>query len=176
MTSAILALTLGTLLAVGALAFVLYPLFFPAGERPRAPEGAGQIVNRSAGGAGISETLSVAALREIEFDRATGKLSDADYAVLKERYTRDALAALREQDRQESPPAALPPADHLEAMISAYRARQPSCALCGPRPEEDALFCSNCGRYLPGACQRCGARVDEPDSRFCAACGHRLAA
>ena len=34
---------------------------------------------------------AVVALREIEFDRATGKLSDADYAELKTRYTRAAL-------------------------------------------------------------------------------------
>ena len=40
----------------------------------------------------------MAALREIEFDRATGKLSDADYDFLKARYTARALDALRQDD------------------------------------------------------------------------------
>jgi hypothetical protein len=31
---------------------------------------------------------AIDALREIEFDRATGKLSDDDYAALKTEYTR----------------------------------------------------------------------------------------
>src|SRR5213076_2598028 len=39
--------------------------------------------------------VALRALKEIEFDRATGKLSDADYDVLKTRYTSEALAALR---------------------------------------------------------------------------------
>jgi hypothetical protein len=34
------------------------------------------------------------ALKEIEFDRATAKLSDADYAMLKERYEAAAVAVL----------------------------------------------------------------------------------
>src|SRR5262249_46662849 len=67
-SSVILALVIGTLLAVGALAFVLYPVFAPPPQRrfvpptPRRDEG----------------NDAVAALREIEFDRATGKLSDVD--------------------------------------------------------------------------------------------------
>ena len=39
--------------------------------------------------------VAVAALREIEFDRETGKLSDDDYAALKAKYTGEAVAALR---------------------------------------------------------------------------------
>jgi hypothetical protein len=31
--------------------------------------------------------MALAALKEIEFDRETGKLSDADYELLKTRYT-----------------------------------------------------------------------------------------
>ena len=40
---------------------------------------------------------AIDALREIEFDRATGKLSDDDYAALKAQYTRTALVELRAQ-------------------------------------------------------------------------------
>ena len=63
-----------------------------------------------------AEHEAVAALREIEFDRETGKLSDADYAELRTRYTEEALVAMRA--------GAVPAdADPAEAIILAARAR-----------------------------------------------------
>jgi len=172
------ALVIGTLLAVGALAVVLYPLFFgdhavampvPGTRHESLPEG---------------ET-AVQALREIEFDRETGKLSDSDYAELKARYTQAAVDAMRLRDTRAaaSPVTALAIAgaagrlsdDELEAAIRAYRAA-PGCPDCGPRPEPDAAFCSSCGRYLHDRCAGCGAPVGEADARFCTNCGERLAA
>jgi len=159
----ILALVLGTLLAVGALAFVLYPIFFaPAPRRhfvafePRRNE----------------RDDAVAALREIEFDRATGKLSDIDYAELKRRYTQEAIIAMRREGQalDESND------DEIEVAIRAYRAGQPMCPTCGPRPEPDAEFCSNCGRYLHDRFASCGAPVEALDARYCVNCGTRLAA
>jgi hypothetical protein len=164
MSAAIYALVAGTILAIGALAFVLYPLFF---EMPQ-PRG-----TRTAGTPPWSDDVAVAALREIEFDRATGKLSDADYVQLKEQYTQQALASMR--GAQVSPASATAD-DDTEAAIRAYRAARPTCAEHGPRPEPDAIFCSECGRYLAGRCEQCGRRVEETGARFCAACGHRLAA
>ena len=159
-----LALAIGTLLAVGALAFVLYPLFAGAGLTPfRAPLTAKQV-------AGAAEQEAVVALREIEFDRATGKLSDSDYGELHARYTERALAAMRGGASNVSPD------DPVEDAVRAYRARLSQCGTCGPRPEPDAVYCSHCGRYLPGACGVCGNSVSEPAAAFCAACGRQLAA
>lgn len=117
---------------------------------------------------------AVAALREIEFDRETGKLSDEDYAELKSKYTRLALDAMRAEDAAAARP-------DVEAMVAA-RVQQlragtaPACATCGPRPEPDALFCSDCGRALGGGyCAQCGART-RPDGSFCEQCGSRVAA
>jgi hypothetical protein len=95
MNTAVIALVIGTVLAVGALAFVLYPLFFdaPVARRP---------VQRASDS--LSDDVAVAALREIEFDRATGKLSDPDYAQLKEQYTRQALASMRRGASEASAP------------------------------------------------------------------------
>lgn len=172
MSAAIVALVVGTLLAIGALAFVLYPLFFdvrPVGRvaRPRPVETSTW-----------TDDVAVAALREIEFDKATGKLSDADYTQLKEQYTRQALERMRESSRAVGAGVRGPLSadDEIEAAIQAYRQAHPNCARCGPRPETDAIFCSNCGRYLPGRCEQCGRQVDEIGARFCAACGHQLAA
>ncbi|HKH94265.1 MAG TPA: zinc ribbon domain-containing protein [Gemmatimonadaceae bacterium] len=161
-----LPLALGTLLAVAALAFVLYPLLFDvrtsAARAPRVP--------RAAQG---GDEDAVAALREIEFDRATGKLSDTDYAELKARYTARALEAMRAVGGAgESADAQ----DVVEATVLAYRARLRSCARCGPRPEPDAVYCSNCGTYLDEKCAGCGRIVEEAGAAFCSGCGRQLAA
>ena len=104
------ALIIGTALAVASLCYVLYPLFRaePATVSPA----------RRLGRAGSSPALD--ALRELEFDRQTGKISDSDYVPLKARYTEQALAVMR-------------------------AGNAPVCERCGPRPEADAEYCSNCG-------------------------------
>lgn len=87
---------------------------------------------------------ALAALKEIEFDRATEKLAEHDYTELKARYTAEAVAAMRAEDQTRR-------LDDVEGMIAAgaaglRNAPPPACSVCGPRPEADAVFCSNCGR------------------------------
>ena len=91
MSGDLVALVVGTLLAVVGLGVVLYPLF--ADEtvaRPAPPP-------RERAEVGERER-AVEALREIEFDRETGKLSDLDYAELKATYTQEAIAAMRAEE------------------------------------------------------------------------------
>lgn len=79
------------------------------------------------------------ALKEIEFDRATGKLSDADYTALHARYTSAALITLADD------PVA---SDRVEALIAARVATgsgRAFCTQCGSRLPADAKFCANCG-------------------------------
>jgi hypothetical protein len=163
-----LALVIGTLLAVAALAYVLYPLVF-ASPAP----GARSASRRVARGASDGDEDAIVALREIEFDRATGKLSDADYADLKTRYTQRALDAMRAAG---ATPVDAPVEDVVEAAVLAIRSRLKSCARCGPRPEPDAIYCSNCGAYLDEKCAGCGRIVEEAGAAFCAGCGRQLAA
>jgi len=133
--------------------------------------------------------IALSALKEIEFDRATGKLSDADYQMLHARYTAKALEALRMEAVQTSRVgmgAGTP--DDIEARIAAKvtalrSASTPtspgavSCPACGPRPEPDAVFCSDCGTRLgaAGICASCGSRL-APGGAFCEGCGTRVAA
>lgn len=158
MTSSAIALLAGTLLAVGALAFVLYPLFFDmravARREPRQETEAGE--------------SAIVALREIEFDRATGKLSEPDYHELKATYSARALAEMRAADGPSADAAA---ADPVEARVRAYRQARKDCRTCGLRPEADAVYCSTCGTYLDGSCPGCGARVAESGAAFCSGCG-----
>ena len=122
--------------------------------------------------------IALSALKEIEFDQATGKLSDEDYAMLKGKYTAQALQALRAEDGPVTVPAT-----GIEAVIAvravAIRAEGTSglaCPHCGPRPEQDAVFCSTCGAGLGArTCNDCSATLP-PGSRFCDQCGKRVAA
>jgi hypothetical protein len=156
------ALIVGALLAVIALVVVLYPLF----DDLSLPKRVGKT------DAAKPSTEAVQALREIEFDRETGKLSDSDYTALKTRYTREAVAAMRDEESGMSASSG----DAAEAVIFKYRRRQLGCTVCGPRPEPDAIYCSNCGRYLAANCEHCHSPITEIGARYCGACGEALAA
>ena len=158
MSGELLALVVGTVLAVGALAFVLYPLFFPSAEA----------ASRAVASTG-SEDTAIVALREIEFDRATGKLSESDYAELKSTYSARALAEMRKSG-DEKPEAV----DPVEARVRAYRRAHKECPTCGLRPEPDAIYCSSCGIFLDKACPSCKAPIAEPSAAFCSTCGVSL--
>src|SRR5437773_11335802 len=88
-----LELILGVLLAAGATYFVLLPILRPPVESANGAEpgdeGDDPADDMSA------QAVALRALKEIEFDRATGKLSDTDYEQLKAKYTAEALAAMR---------------------------------------------------------------------------------
>ncbi len=115
------------------------------------------------------------AIKDLDFDHATGKISEDDYLAMKGRFTADALAALRQEPADSADPA--------EQLIAARRAALESggpvavCPACGPRPEPDARYCSGCGGSLdaPTACPSCASPLPA-GARFCAACGTRAAA
>jgi double zinc ribbon protein len=120
------------------------------------------------------QAVALRALKEIEFDRATGKLSDTDYDHLKVKYTAEALAAMREEGGRGTRDGAMQRA----ATRPPSPVSRPSCPDHGPRPEQDAQFCSECGRRLGtalGYCARCGTAL-ERDARYCNSCGARVAA
>ena len=161
-----LELSLGILFAAGATYFVLLPILRPPldseGSAPVGDEGEDPADDMS------PQTVALRALKEIEFDRATGKLSDTDYEQLKAKYTQEALTAMRGEPRLT--PGARPGITKARAAAS--------CPEHGARPEKDAAFCSECGRRLgtaPGYCARCGSTLED-DARYCNRCGARVAA
>ena len=167
-----LELIVGILLAAGASYYVLRPILRPsAAGTPRSASGdQGDDPDDDLS----PQAVALRALKEIEFDRATGKLSDADYDGLKAQYTGMALAAMREGSGERGAGSGTRPRG--PAPRSPLPAR--TCPLDGPRPEADAVFCSACGRRLgtaPGYCARCGSAL-ESDARYCNRCGSRVAA
>lgn len=161
-------LMFGILLAAGATYFVVMPILRPSLE----PEPGGATDEGDDPADDMSaQAVALRALKEIEFDRATGKLSDSDYESLKAKYTAEALAAMRGETgnvkRETGHVAATP-----------FPVSRVPCPEHGARPEKDAQFCSECGRRLgaaPGYCVRCGSAL-EGDARYCNACGARVAA
>jgi hypothetical protein len=164
----------GIALALIALAIVLSPVFsdeVPHEIRPeRRTSPKLEIDDEPVPGSAIE------ALREIEFDRATGKLSEDDYDGMKARYTVQALVELREKDAADGRGAPGAPADVAERLVKKYRPGSTICHTHGLRPEPDALFCSECGSFLPGKCDQCGTPVTAAGAHFCTGCGHTLAA
>jgi len=114
-----MALTIGAALAGAIIIFVSIPLVAYSRGRPF-------VFSRQAGPDTDEQAVRpIDALREIEFDRATGKLSDADYAALRATYAPLALAEMRGADRA------------------------PICPECGTTAlAADARFCTQCGTSL----------------------------
>ncbi|MSR01133.1 MAG: zinc ribbon domain-containing protein [Gemmatimonadetes bacterium] len=69
------------------------------------------------------------AIKELEFDRATGKVSDEDYQSIRGRLAFEATEVLGRSAAVSAP------------AVTTLR----GCPQCGPRPEAGARFCSACG-------------------------------
>jgi hypothetical protein len=120
------------LFAAVALGFVAWPLL-----RARVGEAAAEADSVSP--LERQKLDAYAAIKETEFDRRMGKLSDEDFTALTQRYRQQALAAI----------AGLEQAKRVDA---ARRGRAPVrmafCPSCGEKLAGRANFCSNCGRAL----------------------------
>lgn len=110
----------GVILAVLVAAVLIAP-FLERGE----PVGSGSAP---------SDRLALAldALREIEFEHETEKLSDEDYQSLRARYASDAIAARDAGAGEDQDPAA------------------GRCSVCEASLNADARFCPHCGTEVAG--------------------------
>jgi hypothetical protein len=154
------AIVIGLLVAVAAVLLVLDPILRPRTVAPAAP---GFLDEPDDDPKEQRKELALAALKEIEFDRETGKLSDADYQSMLARYTKEAVEALRDTEAAGAAggnghgsagagrPGGGEDVDPIERLIAEARV-----ANRGRR------FCSNCGAALEGSgrfCVECGARA-----------------
>jgi hypothetical protein len=175
-----LELIAGVIVAFVAVALVLEPLFSARGADEPAPSPADEIDFTDIEESDSAKVQALLALKEIEFDRATGKLSDDDYAALKAKYSKVALAAIEAEEAEELDLAAEDVAEELIKRAAAGRGTV--CPSCGPRPEVGATFCSNCGGKLSAAvseggsfCSECGKDLPA-GAKFCAECGAKTLA
>jgi len=177
------------LLAVAVVAFVGYPLLREqmAGEEElELPEEDEELYRR--------KETTYSALKELEFDYKTGKLSEQDFHELDARFKSSALEILEAIDELEHPTPKTKAARLAETgqagEDSNHRASAglpaDTCGSCGNVNPSGARFCAVCGDPLAVApsspksvrkpadsaalCASCGARLDV-GHRFCGACG-----
>ena len=102
------------------------------------------------------KTLVLRAIKDLEFDRAMGKVSEKDFAEMSARLRARAASLLRELDRGAGYRNA------IEREIAARVNARPSAQLASPKPPGE------------GGCE-CGT-ANDPDARFCKQCGRQLSA
>jgi hypothetical protein len=110
--------------------------FFSTGSEPR------PVVGRSREELERQKALVLRSIKELEFDKAMGKVSEADFAVIASRLRTRALGIMRDLEREPVPPPK-PAADP--------EPRGNFCTQCGTANETDARFCKSCGTKLAGA-------------------------
>ena len=155
--------------AVGAGAYVgyaLYRMFVPFASRTFADR-TELVGGRTRAALEREKTLVLRAIKELEFDRAMGKVSDADFDQMAGRLRVRARALLKqldvdgtayrdliERELAERLEEASPPRESVAPAAGAVADRPRSsatrlvCGRCGGSNERDARFCKQCGAEL----------------------------
>lgn len=174
-----LELLAGALISLSVLVVVLEPLTRARGATPQHSPGAPELIDPEE--LDSPKIRALTALREVEFDRATGKLSDEDYTALKERFSAAALEAIKQEEAQRDDVPEEPWSSAADRAVdeAIRKAREgldrENCPVCSSRLEHAAIFCSDCGCYLAASspvprCTSCGATLSN-DGSFCERCG-----
>ncbi len=91
----------GFAVAAGAAAFVLWPLFRrDAAEAERVASALSERQELDS-----QREMALSALKDLEDDRSTGKIGDADYRDLRQRLDARAVEILKRLDELDAPPA-----------------------------------------------------------------------
>jgi rRNA maturation endonuclease Nob1 len=198
----IIAILLIALLITGTAVFVLRPLvahdsrWFGSDLNKEARAPAGELIAR--------RNALYAALKDAEFDRETGKLTEEDYQAVRTRAMAEAAGVLRQLDhltpeaeaafdaeieaevarlREDATAQPVAPgvAAAVEAEIAALTKRSAAparlklaCPDCGQPYQPGDAFCAACGASLADTCPQCGT-FHRPGDAFCTRCGAALA-
>ncbi len=141
-----MALIGGVLLAAGVALFVLEPVF--SGRSAAVFHGDDDFDEAAA-----RRLVALTALRDLEYDRATGKLDGDDYEALKLELSREALTHLGpdEESGARRETEAMRASRQLEDEIAGIREairRGMQCASCGHLNPIGARYCGRCGELL----------------------------
>jgi predicted nucleic acid-binding Zn ribbon protein len=110
----------------------------------------------------------LSALRELDFDFKTGKISDEDYTPLRTRLIVEAAEYIETEEKEEA---------QLESLIRTRRTAQQQsirCEHCDAPIKAGQRFCSKCGWAVNSEmCPSCGKKIQAGDL-FCSSCGNKI--
>lgn len=95
---------------------------------------------------------ALAALRQLEFDRETGKLPEEEYRRLRGQHAREAVRARDEAEASGREGGGRDPESAAGGKSWPGEPGPPDrepCQECGARPPSEARFCAGCGTELP---------------------------
>jgi hypothetical protein len=140
-----------------ALLRVLGPLVSPETAQDTAPVG-----GRTRLAIEREKSLVLRAIKELEFDRAMGKVADPDFAEMSDRLRARAIGLMKQLDetgrghrdeierelrqRLQARGKIVAPAREAARAVAAAR----TCAQCGAANDVDARFCKSCGSRFEG--------------------------
>lgn len=123
-------LVAGSILVVALATLISLPLFRPAMGSALPSVHSDEALQRE-------KSIALLAIKEAQFDHATGKLTDADYSLLRSEYEERALHAIR---GLESGGAVRKACDSDGIAVRAN-----FCHHCGRQFDTDDRFCASCG-------------------------------
>jgi hypothetical protein len=91
--------------------------------------------------------LTLRSIKELEFDRAMGKLSPQDFDEMAGRLRARAIGIMKQLDAPAPAQTAAPQPAGAGGVSAASTPASPVCA-CGTANDADARFCKTCGRKL----------------------------
>lgn len=135
-----------TLVGAGLTAAAMYRTVAPLGGD--LPEDIATVGGRTRAALERDKFLTLRAIKELEFDRAMGKVNDADYAEMRDRLRARAVRLMTQLDG-----TAMYRAQIERDAAEAGAALQPdratgACAACGTANDGDARFCKSCGKAM----------------------------
>ena len=151
---------IGLVLFAAALAYISLP--FRQKRLTHASSSATSLQKQGHGEAILS------ALRDLDFDFKTGKISEEDYTPLRTHLVAEVAQYIEAEEKREK---------QLETLIQTRRATKKentTCHHCGAPMKADQRFCSKCGSAAGNEpCPSCGKNIQAGDL-FCASCGTEL--
>ena len=135
-----------TLVGAGLTAAAMYRTVAPLGGE--LPEDISTVGGRTRAALERDKFLTLRAIKELEFDRAMGKVNDADYAEMRDRLRARAVRLMTQLDGTAMYRAQIE-RDVAEAAAALQQERATgACPACGTANDGDARFCKSCGKAL----------------------------
>ncbi len=161
-----------SVIAIGSALFVVLPFFKKRFERDSQETGSQDPVEERLRRLNSEKESVYSALKEIDFDYNTGKLSKEDYDELEKKYKSQAVALLKEIDSIGGKSYIQDLDEEIEREIRAVRKTE----LTDDEEIEREITNARQSRILEDSgltCSLCGNRY-KPDDRFCSKCGAKL--